>query len=127
MHTHTCIYALTQDTNNANSDFKNYEVHSVFLPSLTVRNLTFIILDVYLSNQSSLYNHILIAALVPIDAPFAPLLLPFSCQVPRVSGSSPHSTHALTACPEPPPAWTPSSFGLDASTLSHLLFHTMPS
>lgn len=35
---------------------------------------------VYLSNQSSLYNHILIATLIPTYAPFAPLLFPFSCQ-----------------------------------------------
>ena len=54
-----------------------------------------------------LYNHVQIAAVTPTCAPFAPPLLPLSCQVPLQGGNSPRSTWALTAYPEPPTAWTP--------------------
>ena len=54
----------------------------------------------------------------PTYALFPPPLFPLPCWIPLASGSSPHSACASPACPEPPPAWPPSSLCLGDSTQS---------
>lgn len=76
MRTHTCIYTLTRDTNNANSDSKNHKVHSVFLPFQIYSSLYWqwktshsLFLIVYLSNQSSSITTFLLLLSSPYALP----------------------------------------------------------